>query len=845
MLSLFNAVLSGVKLKVSRRILLTALGVSFITFLGFLLRLYPFFLYPPYISDYDSTIQYYQAAFISIYGYSAWFGWYNPKMWYPHGLDMSQKYLPGVPFTAAAFFFFLKALGFNVDINTVCYVLPAVMGAASCVLIFFIGREVLDDTAGLISSFMYSFLPGAIERSIAGLVDNECVGLFFFLLSLLFFIRSLKKSSVSSAVISGLALGGFIASWGASMYLLYIYPLTVVLLVLMKRYSTNLLLSYSITVLLGVFVGTRIPFHGSSYMVSSTSLPAMLILALLVVLEAAPRIKPFITPLLTAISRKTPQLYEKLRNKRNITIIAVASLAAILIVITFAASMNPFFSLALSTFTQSIFSISGRYLSVVVPSYRQEEIIVASVAEHALPSWAMIFYDLHVAVLLFPVGMYLAFQRRKDEDIFLILLGLTTVYFASSMVRLIVLFAPIACLFAGFALSRIYSPLSKIVSGEQKIIVKRRYAVVKRILGRESAAAVLILTGLILFFSFSHGATVAIYSGAPQFVPRDRYGNVYLDWFEAFIFMQNKLPEDAIVASWWDYGYWIMVRGNKTTIVDNATLNTTQIALIGRALTTTNETESLQILRLFNATHVLVYFGHNDPNLHGDEGKWIWMVRIPFDVYLSTPWIFPSPPAWEYEYYTPTLTGTIYTPKFFNTTLYKLLYYHDPPPEVYPVYSEKILDYQLYQYMKQNNFPLVISYREVEAKPGWYSGWSNFSILKYFKPVFISSNHLVKIYEIDYSILDANMNITASVYTNGSGLVHVQNIGRVSFNVTAVYLNNTLCNISPVKVNPGEIIQVPFTSNLTFEIGVHVPLKIETSIPDFTREIIVEVTSES
>ncbi|MEM3663051.1 MAG: STT3 domain-containing protein [Candidatus Jordarchaeales archaeon] len=819
-----------------RRNLLLVLSVSLITLLAFLLRLYPFFMYPPYISDYDSTIQYYNAAFISIYGYSAWFGWYNPMMWYPYGLDMSRSYLPGVPFTAATLFFLLRSIGFNVNIHMVCYFLPAIMGAASCVVLFFLGREVLDDKAGLISSFLLSFLPGAIERTIAGLVDNECVGLFFFLLSLFFFIRSMKRSSIPSAVIAGLALGGFIASWGAAIYLLYVYPLTVILLILMKRYSTNLLMTYSITILIGAFIGTRVPFHGSEYIISSNCILAMLVLLALISWEAYPRIKPTLASISETLAVKAPKLHVFVKNKRNLAVTIFIIVIVIMTGVAVAYSINPIFSLSLSSGIRSFIQISGRYFSVINPFYREEEIIVSSVAEHATTSWSMFFYDLHATVILFPAGMYLLFQRRRNEDLLLIILGATTVYMAASMVRLIVMFAPVACLLSGFALSSIYDPLSKLVLGERRIPIKRRRVIVKRILGRESAAVVLAITGLILFFSFSHGMTVAVYSGAPQFVPRDRYGNFYFDWEEAFIFMQNKLPSDAIVVSWWDYGYWIMVRGNKTTVVDNATLNTTQIALVGRALTTTNETESLEILRYFNATHVLVYFGHNDANLHGDEGKWIWMAKISFDVFYT---------PWEYEYYTPTLTGTIYTPKFFNMTLYKLLYYHDPSPDVYPSYSKLILDYALHNYMDQNKYPLVISYDEARSPPGWYSWWKHgFSVLNHFKPVFISSNHLVKIYKIDYSILDANMDIVnASIYTNGSGTVEIRNTGLVPFNVTRLYVNGTSCSISAVSIGPGETATIPFNSGLSLESGKSVPLKIETSIPEFTREINVEVSA--
>jgi dolichyl-diphosphooligosaccharide--protein glycosyltransferase len=44
--------------------------------------------------------------------------------------------------------------------------------------------------------------------------------------------------------------------------------------------------------------------------------------------------------------------------------------------------------------------------------------------------------------------------------------------------------------------------------------------------------------------------------------------------------MSNNTPKDAVIAAWWDYGYWITVLANRTSLADNATLNATRIATI-------------------------------------------------------------------------------------------------------------------------------------------------------------------------------------------------------------------------------------------------------------------------
>jgi dolichyl-diphosphooligosaccharide---protein glycosyltransferase len=54
------------------------------------------------------------------------------------------------------------------------------------------------------------------------------------------------------------------------------------------------------------------------------------------------------------------------------------------------------------------------------------------------------------------------------------------------------------------------------------------------------------------------------------------------DWINALDWISNNTPKDAVIAAWWDYGYWITVLANRTTLADNATLNETRIATIAQ-----------------------------------------------------------------------------------------------------------------------------------------------------------------------------------------------------------------------------------------------------------------------
>ena len=66
------------------------------------------------------------------------------------------------------------------------------------------------------------------------------------------------------------------------------------------------------------------------------------------------------------------------------------------------------------------------------------------------------------------------------------------------------------------------------------------------------------------------------------------------DWFQALNWISQNTPQNAVIIAWWDYGYWINVMGNRTSVADNATLNQTRIAEIGQMFMS-NTTEAAKL----------------------------------------------------------------------------------------------------------------------------------------------------------------------------------------------------------------------------------------------------------
>lgn len=74
---------------------------------------------------------------------------------------------------------------------------------------------------------------------------------------------------------------------------------------------------------------------------------------------------------------------------------------------------------------------TGRSLTLLDPTYATKYIpIIASVSEHQPTTWTTFFLDLQIMVPLAPVGIYLLFKEMSDANIFLILYGTISWYFA-------------------------------------------------------------------------------------------------------------------------------------------------------------------------------------------------------------------------------------------------------------------------------------------------------------------------------------------------------------------------------------------------------------------------------
>jgi dolichyl-diphosphooligosaccharide--protein glycosyltransferase len=285
-------------------------------------------------------------------------------------------------------------------------------------------------------------------------------------------------------------------------------------------------------------------------------------------------------------------------------------------------------------------AISGKFLTVLDPFIRGASPLVESVAEHRISSWGSIYYDLGVGILFFAVGLFFVARNLTTKNLFLLLIGLTSLYFAASMVRLLVLLGVAYALVASVGIVGILRPFLTLLREPPRLTGKRKSGMEH--VGKEFSGAAVFMIFLVLMtnvaFSPQSGGVpkvfkqayspVTITAGSLAVVPSQPVA----EWLNMVKYLNDFQDSTIVVCSWWDYGYWLTLMGNVTSLADNATINSTQIENVGFAFMA-NETYSLNMLKQYNTKYILVFvtFDANGNSIDwagGDNGKWTWMAKI-------------------------------------------------------------------------------------------------------------------------------------------------------------------------------------------------------------------------
>ena len=591
---------------VSRGTVLEYIALSLIVVIALAVRLMPI-RWGYYINEFDPYLQWRMIQFTVDHGFLAWFQWHDSMSWYPYGADMPTWNLYGEAFVAAAIIIALRNIGVSVSPYDMVMVFPVVAGTITVLAVYYLGKDFWGKGAGLLTALFLALNPSSIGRTQLGFMRHEPLGILLMVLTFLFFTRSTDANSSTRKTLTYSVLAGFSlfylgAEWAGSLYPLDLIPLYVIVLVIIGRYSKKLFLSYSIS--MGIFLAL------TPFLVPKLGFTDLTDITWLAVIAGE----------LVLLGREASGYLENTRMRFYTLVGAVAGAAAVVAVLSY-------FNIVSLPY--------GKFFAVINPFVRGNVPIIASVAEHQPATWGSFFYEFGAITFLILFGIVFVIQRGRNEDVFLVLWGITAVYFAASFVRLTLLLAPAFCLLGAIGTVELGKPAVDIVR-EAVIYPKRKTRVISRI-GREFGLAIFLILLIAIiptFWTAVRGAyqPATIVTSSIPTAPTAGNELKYQDWLEALSWMRLNTPPGSVVFAWWDYGYWITALGNRTTIADNGTQNSTQIGMIAQTFLD-NITMAIPNLQRYNVSYVAIFITPSGGSSggwqgFGEDGKWYWMARI-------------------------------------------------------------------------------------------------------------------------------------------------------------------------------------------------------------------------
>ena len=594
------------ELKLNHLVIIGVLSLAFT--ISFLLRAQPID-YGFELNEFDPFFNYRATQYIVDNGIPAYFEWNDDQSWYPIGRDVSATSQVMLHLTAAATYWIF---GGGADLYDFTIWFPVVFGSFSAIVIFALVRVIGGTAAGLFAALLFSISFSVLIRGPMGWFKSEPLGLFFSLLAVYLLLSGItaqnKKIAFGKLASAGILTAFSISAWGGNQF--FIIPIGIFFLALpFLRVDHKFILwavpLYTVSV---IIVGLGFERVSSNFILGlggvSLVFPTLFLIACVFVQKRSSK--------------------NKIRNGL-LLLLGVLIMAPSVLIINIDSQFLPL--------------PSHRYLNALNPFLTTTDPLVDSVSEHATTTLSQSFLFNSVLMVFAGLGIWLIFKNignknsafmRNDMLVFSLIMGITGVYVSSTFVRL-ELFASISLIIlSSLGLAVLFKKLFQSTSRPASKFIQLPYV-----------AGIVIL--LMLPMVYPVNSEIPNLIDAPPTILNG--GSVYQistnDWLDTLNWIKNNTPENAVIAAWWDYGYWISTMGERTTLADNSTIHTYIIENIAKMFL--DKTDSAwSTLGEMKADYVLVFVVAErlgipgEESLYrlgggGDESKKQWFIKIAGD----------------------------------------------------------------------------------------------------------------------------------------------------------------------------------------------------------------------
>ena len=560
------------------------------------------------LNEFDPFFNFRATEYIVENGFSEYFEWHDDKSWYPYGRDVSATSQFMLHSTAAITY---QIFGGNSSLYDFTILFPAIIGSLTVVIIFALVKLFAGTIAGLFSSILFAISLPIIIRGSLGWFKSEPLGIFYGILGLYLFLSAInsknKKIIISKIILGGIIMSFGISSWGGNQF--FIIPLGLFILALPFVRKDHKFLLWSIPLFVAVFILVSSMFErpGLTFVYSLGGLSLII---------------PTIFLISTILVQKISKDKNKMRNSLFL-LISIIIIGSFLVIINEESDLLPL--------------PSFRYLNAINPLLTTTDPLVDSVAEHATPNIAQSFLFHSVLMIFSGLGVWFILSKKlfqsniiikNDVKTFVLILGISGVYVSSAFIRLEVFASISLIILASIALSILSKEIFTInLSRVKSYTLKISYVLF-----------ILILFAIPLTFP-ANGNWINASDYPPTILTGGTNHPPSNDWLETMEWIKLNTPENSVIASWWDYGYWIQTLSERTTLADNSTLIDWKIKQIAEIFLS-SPNDAWNTLQEINVDYIVVFVAGEklDADIAGqpvyylanggDESKVPWFIRI-------------------------------------------------------------------------------------------------------------------------------------------------------------------------------------------------------------------------
>jgi len=560
------------------------------------------------LNEFDPFFNYRATEYIVNNGADSYFEWNDDLSWYPHGRDVSWSSQVMLHLTAATTYAIFGGGGQLYDFTIM---FPVIFGSLTVIVIFALVRIIGGTTAGLFASLLFSVSLPIIIRGQIGWFKSEPLGLFFSILGIYLFLSGIKsknhKIAFSKLVFAGIFVIFGLSAWGGDQF--FIIPLGIFFLTLPFLRTDHKFLIWAIPVFTISTIISSLLFERLAF----TFISGLGGLSLI--------IPTFFLVSCIIIQNKS----NKNKNRNGLFL-----LVAILII---GSSV-----LILNDDLQFVNLPSHRYLNAVNPFLTTSDPLTDSVSEHATTTISQSFTFHSILMLFAGFGIWIILKNSKKSNFikndmisFSLILGLTGIYVSSAFVRLEVFASLSVIILSSLGLTM----LLKEFSSKKNHVKNFKNSLIKITF----FAGLIILLIIPLTFP-TQGSVLSVTNNPPTILNGgSTYAISTTDWLDTLDWIKNNTPEDSVVGSWWDYGYWIQTKAERASLADNSTLIDHVIKRIATIFLSSPD-KGWENLRDMESDYFLIFIAgqrlgvdHEDQPLYllrggGDESKKAWFMKI-------------------------------------------------------------------------------------------------------------------------------------------------------------------------------------------------------------------------